>query len=215
MALTKAISWGPPPCSSIRKGVPRHGAVNRTRDLAVCGRTLNPPSHSGRSVGRSVGQGAQAHVFGVIGGVSSVRVPKTEWEAEPYAREADTGTGERGAPAPRCVPAGEASSPQSERSPPPPFPPRARVHARVAGPVTEPPPPPFPLPGRETKRFNTAVGRCTAARGGRQKGSCLPSASRSPTTGASTSRRRAPAGSVRGWERRAGGRGFQAPEDDP
>ena len=139
------------------------------------------------------------------------RMPKTESEADPYTREADAGTGERGAPAPRCVPAGEASSALSDRSPPPPFPPRVRVHARVAGPVTEPPAPAFPLPGRETTCFHTDVGRrCPAARGGRQKGSRLPSASRSPTTGAvhvaSARARRVRAGlGASGWGTRVPG----------
>ena len=139
------------------------------------------------------------------------RMPKTESEADPYTGEADAGTGERGAPAPRCVPAGEASSALSDRSPPPPFPPRVRVHARVAGPVTEPPAPAFPLPGRETTCFHTDVGRrCPAARGGRQKGSRLPSASRSPTTGAvhvaSARARRVRAGlGASGWGTRVPG----------
>ena len=193
----------------------RQGVAVHTRHDLDPDRTAPRPRGlpGGRSTRRratAVGRRAQAHVFGTVGRAPLSRMPKTESEADPYTGEADAGTGGRGAPAPRCVPAGEASSALSDRSPPPPFPPRVGVHARVAGPVAEPPAPAFPLPC-----FNTDVGRrCPAARGGRHKGSGLPSASRSPTTGPSTSRRRAPAGSVRVWERRAGGRGSQAPEDD-
>ena len=62
-ARTKAISWGPPPCSSIRKGVPLYGWKNRGiftvvvtgwRGLRVCGhggQLLAPWPHVSESHG--------------------------------------------------------------------------------------------------------------------------------------------------------------------